>query len=258
MANFQWFDPNSFKAVRVVATDMDGTLTQGGKFSPVLLQRLQQLASSGVSVIIVTGRSAGWVQGVISYLPIAGAIAENGGIFFNHSDRPFELLVPLADVVQHRRILAELFRQLQQEFPAICESVDNPFRITDWTFDVHGLSVDDLTKLRDRCANAGFGFTYSTVQCHILPQQQNKADALKVVLQRYFADIGPNELVTVGDSPNDESLFQRARFPLSVGVANVRHYLDQLTHCPRFITPAAEVEGFSQLAEAIVLPEEAD
>lgn len=60
---------------------MDGTLTRLGKFTADLLQVLEDLQAAGISVLIVTGHSAGWVSGLVSYLPVQGAIAENGGLF---------------------------------------------------------------------------------------------------------------------------------------------------------------------------------
>lgn len=237
-------------SVRLIATDMDGTLTQRGKFTPLLLQALEALKAANIPVVIVTGRSAGWVQGVVSYLPVAGAIAENGGLFYPGDTEP-EFLVDLPAISAHRRALASLFHQLQQEFPQIQEAPDNRFRLTDWTFDVRGLSVADLQNLGDRCHAAGWGFTYSTVQCHIKPALQDKASALETVLQRHFPIVSPAQVVTVGDSPNDESLFDKSRFPYSVGVGNVRHYLDGLSHRPQAITNAEEVAGFWELAQRV-------
>jgi hydroxymethylpyrimidine pyrophosphatase-like HAD family hydrolase len=60
--------------IRLIATDMDGTLTQNGKFTPDLLQILTKLQQANMPVLIVTGRSAGWVQAIKNYLPITGAI----------------------------------------------------------------------------------------------------------------------------------------------------------------------------------------
>jgi len=172
--------PNS---IRLIATDMDGTLTRRGKFTPLLLQALEALKAADIPVVIVPGRSAGWVQGVVAYLPVAGAIAENGGLFYPGDTDP-EFLVELPDIATHRQALAKLFHQLQQAFPQIQEAPDNRFRLTDWTFDVRGLSAADLQTLGDRCHAAGWGFTYSTVQCHIKPAAQDKASALEQVLQR--------------------------------------------------------------------------
>jgi HAD superfamily hydrolase (TIGR01484 family) len=242
--------PTPFPPVRLIATDVDGTLTQNHRFTPALFVALNQLADARIPVIITTGRSAGWVQGLAEYLPVVGAIAENGALFYK-GDR-VELLVPIPDLIAHRQALAKTFASLQTAFPHLEESSDNRFRLTDWTFDVQGLSVEDLGELRDRVQDQGWGFTYSTVQCHIRLAQQDKANGLEQVLQRFFPELTTEEIVTIGDSPNDESLFNGDRFPLSVGVANIRRYVDQIRYQPRFVTEAAEGEGFCELVRSIL------
>ena len=67
--------------IRLIASDVDGTLTDNGKFSSDFISTLLDLQSSGIKVLLVTGRSAGWVSALVNYLPVAGAIAENGGVF---------------------------------------------------------------------------------------------------------------------------------------------------------------------------------
>lgn len=246
---------SNWAPIRLIATDMDGTLTQAGKFTPSLLQALQDLKQVPIPVVIVTGRSAGWVQGIASYLPIAGAIAENGGIYYGAGEGQPEGVIPLELVSldsDHRAHLATVFRHLQGEFPHIQESSDNRFRLTDWTFDLQGLNLAELQQLGDRCRAYGWGFTYSTVQCHIKPPRQNKAEAVESVLSQFFPQIATNQVLTVGDSPNDESLFDPRRFPCSIGVANSRHYRDQLAHLPTYITDAAEVDGFCELVRSLL------
>lgn len=249
----QGFCSNSFKNLHLIATDMDGTLTQAGRFTPVFLQALTALSTAGIQVVIVTGRSAGWVSGWVHYLPIAGAIAENGGIFFPGADCEPELLVAIADLAQHRQQLAEQFACLQTDFPQLQTTIDNRFRLTDWTFDVQGLSQEDLQKLGDRCLQQGWGFTYSTVQCHIKPLSQDKARGLQSVLQRHFPQYTSDQIVTIGDSPNDESLFDASQFPLSIGVANILHYTNQLNHHPAYVTQFAEIEGFCELVRYLII-----
>ncbi len=237
--------------IRLVATDMDGTLTQAGKFTPALLQALADLAAANIKVIVVTGRSAGWVSGLAAYLPIAGAIAENGGLYYpNGHESPVALSI--TDFDSHRQQLRDIFHKLQLEFPQIRESTDNRFRLTDWTFEVQNLSVNELQKLGELCSNLGWGFTYSNVQCHIKPLSQDKAAGLIQVLRDYFPQLTLEQVVTVGDSPNDESLFNPSYFKHSVGVANVREYANQMQHQPNYITTAAEGEGFGELARYLL------
>jgi HAD superfamily hydrolase (TIGR01484 family) len=234
----------------LIATDMDGTLTTRGKFSSRLLETFNLLKLHGIEVLIVTGRSAGWVSGIANYLCVVGAIAENGGLYYSGEDELF--LTPVGNIAEHRHQLHTVFCQLQTKFPQIQESTDNRFRITDWTFDVAGLNQDDLAILNNMCEGMGWSFTYSTVQCHIKPPGQSKAVGLIQVLNQYFPQYTTNQIVTVGDSPNDETLFDAAYFPLSVGVANISEYLESLQHQPAHITGAGEGEGFCELAELIL------
>jgi hydroxymethylpyrimidine pyrophosphatase-like HAD family hydrolase len=250
LINLRDADRARLQAVRLVATDMDGTLTVGEKFTPELLVAFDRLAQAGIAVVIVTGRSAGWVSAIAHYLPVLGAICENGGIFYR--GEAMRWLVPMSDMDQHRRDLAMMFEQLRQRFPAIREASDNQFRLTDWTFDVAGLSRADLGQMDGLCRSAGWGFTYSTVQCHIKLPAQEKANGLQQVMQAEFPGLSAAQVVTVGDSPNDVSLFDRSVFPLSVGVANVANYLDQMAHQPLWITAGVGGVGFCELVDCLL------
>jgi hypothetical protein len=241
-----------FAQVRLIATDMDGTLTDRGQFTPALLRSLTALAAADIPTLIVTGRSAGWVQGLVAYLPIVGAIAENGGVYIPRTTWEPAPLVELPDISEHRKQLASMFAKLQTAFPDLQPSTDNRFRLTDWTFDIGELAPGELEAIAQTCQDAAWGFTYSTVQCHIRPAVQDKGVGLQRVIQQFFSELSPSQVVTVGDSPNDEGLFDASLLPLSVGVANVRHYCDRLQHLPKFITQNAEVQGFQELAETVL------
>ena len=242
-----------FKKLRLVATDMDGTLTVNGQFEPSLLQAFARLREHNIEIMIVTGRSAGWVSGLVNYLPVVGAIAENGGLYISkHNPEPV-ILPDIPRMSTHRDRLANLFNKLKKQYPDLHPALDNTFRITDWTFDIDGLSDDDIAWLqKTTCAEPTMGFTYSNVQCHLKIDRQNKAAGLTKVLQQQFSHLTPAEVVTVGDSPNDESLFDPEQFPCSVGVANVAHYLPTLAHQPSYITQSAEGAGFIELVDSLI------
>lgn len=243
---------NLLKNIQLVATDMDGTLTKHGKFTSELILTLEALKNKNIEVLIVTGRSAGWVQGIANYLPIAGAIAENGGLFYHNPTKSCQLLNQISDVTTHRQKLLSVFKLLQRKFPQLQESSDNRFRLTDWTFDIGDLTIPQLTEITSICQGAGWGFTYSTVQCHIKSLVQDKAPGLQSVLSDYFPQLTAAEIITIGDSPNDESLFNQSIFPLSVGVANISDYCDRLKYQPTYITSKEEVAGFCELADILL------
>ena len=72
------------------------------------------------------------------------------------------------------------------------------------------------------------------------------------VLREYLPEFSSEQVLTVGDSPNDESLFDQQHFSVSVGVANVLKYANQLEHQPTYMTKAAEGEGFCELCSYIL------
>lgn len=251
-ATLQKLSVASLSNIRLVATDMDGTLTEKGKFSPQLLQAFADLAVAGVQVLIITGRSAGWMSGIAHLMPVVGAIAENGGLFYQSSQQEPIILTPIPDLIAHRQKLSFAFAALKSKFPQIQESADNRFRLTDWTFDVADLSLNELQIMADICQDMGWGLTYSNVQCHIKPLGQDKAVGLLQVLREYLPQFSPSQVLTVGDSPNDESLFDQNHFAVSVGVANVRKYLQHIQHHPTYITQAEEGQGFCELCRYIL------
>ncbi len=243
---------NYWGNIRLIATDMDGTLTLEEKFNSNLLDTLEKLADAGIDVLIVTGRSAGWVQAIATYLPVVGVIAENGGLSYTNGTLKPQFITKIGNVDQHRQQLSQAFKLLKDKFPQIKESVDNCFRLTDWTFDVADLNQTELKEINSICQLEGYGFTYSTVQCHIKPRYQDKGIALGQVIQKYFPTLKSEQIVTIGDSPNDESLFNPKQFPISVGVANILNYRDRVQHFPRYITTKFEGEGFGELAQLVI------
>ncbi len=231
--------------LRLIASDVDGTLTQNERFTPELLKAITQLNQANLPLLLITGRSAGWVDALRHYLPVVGAIAENGGVYFP-TEGPYQVLSDIPDLTHHRQQLAEQFDLLQQQYPQLKTSTDNAFRLTDWTFDVAGLTPTQIAALASQCQ--GWSFTYSTVQCHIKLAGQDKARGLQQVLRQFFPALKPHQVLTVGDSPNDESMFDPKFFPTSVGVANILTYRDRLQHLPQYVTTQPEASGFCELA----------
>jgi HAD superfamily hydrolase (TIGR01484 family) len=242
--------PERLIDIRLIATDIDGTLTSDGKFTTELLQAIDLLNAKGIKLLLVTGRSAGWVSAINNYLPVAGAIAENGGVYFNDRGE-FDFLTQIDQIEAHRSQLANRFWELQALYPQIQESIDNQFRITDWTFDLSDLTDLDLREIDTKCQAWGYSFTFSTIQCHIKPLQQDKGVAISQVIKEYFPEIKPTQIITVGDSPNDASMFDPQRFPHSVGVANIQDYLSELPYQPQYLTKIPEVGGFCELVDLL-------
>ena len=59
-----------------------------------------------------------------------------------------------------------------------------------------------------------------------------------------------NEWLFIGDSPNDEPMFESFNF--SVGVANLSRYLGRLKHPPRWITSLESGAGFAEMSQRLI------
>ena len=93
---------------------------------------------------------------------------------------------------------------------------------------------------------------FGHIQGHLKPLNQNKANGLITLKETYFQELSYSEIMTVGDSPNDESLFDKNLFPMNVGVANIAKYLDRLEHKPGYITNLSESDGFCELDQLLI------
>ncbi|MGA9657403.1 MAG: HAD hydrolase family protein, partial [Polyangia bacterium] len=70
--------------LRVLAADIDDTITQGGKLPARTIELFEKLEDAGVVVALVTGRCAGWAQALAGYLRgVRVVVGENGLVCFD-------------------------------------------------------------------------------------------------------------------------------------------------------------------------------
>jgi hydroxymethylpyrimidine pyrophosphatase-like HAD family hydrolase len=81
----------------------------------------------------------------------------------------------------------------------------------------------------------------------------SKLEMTRVLLAREFG-LGEDEMaggqIYVGDSPNDEPMFEY--FDNSVGVANIDQFMGLITHPPRWVTSRPGGFGFAELADLVL------
>lgn len=165
---------------------------------------------------------------------------------------PPEDLIGLGEWSEHRTRLRTCYDTLRRYYPAIVETGDNFSRLTDWTFEVAGLSETQLEDMSRISGEEGWGFTYSSVHCHIMDKRQEKGVAIEKVINSLDDPVSLDEVVTIGDSLNDTAMFNPERFPLSVGVKNIETYLPRMDCRPKYISHYDECDGFLSLVKIIV------
>ena len=230
---------SALKNVEIIATDVDDTLTINGILTSDVLKSIEYLNNAGKKVILVTGRSGGACTTLSQYLPVTMVIAENGGVIIRSHD------IKTVDLPgDHNARLHKCFDSIHQSFPHIEQAQDNPFRLTDLSMDNRSIQKPDFDAIKSIAESYGFTVVVSSVQTHILSPLCSKGGTLKSI-------VNDSKTVTLGDSENDESMFNPGLFPLSVGVSNIDRYLGTMHYKPRWIMSKEQGYGFIEFVDFV-------
>lgn len=249
-----------FRKVRAVFTDVDGTLTTGGRLHSTTLRALEWLVSHQVEVVLVSGRPAGWGECWARQLPVAGVIVENGGLYFARAPdgrvtKVYAQPSGPTRVANRARLVREVNAALKQ-VPGARLSMDSAATEVDLAIDYAEegqLGPEGADRLEHILRKRGITAVRSSVHVNCWVGRFDKRSMVeKFIRTEWGAVLRANDAryVYVGDSYNDEPMFRV--FSLSVGVANVLDVVDRLTHLPKFVTRAREGTGFREVADAII------
>lgn len=238
--------------MRALFSDVDGTMTTGERIEASTYEALERLSASGIPVIMVTGRPAGWGQAFLKVLPIHAVVTENGGVTFVREGRRQHKLygVPQATLPEWKRRMNDAAVDVMSKVAGARLSTDSKYRevdlAIDWNEEV-SLTRDDAELVTQMLRKAGFAAVRSSVHINFGPPHFDKLSACVAVVRQVLAgdptDLSP--YVFVGDALNDAPMF--AGFPTSVGVANVKAWWDELTSRPAFLTERPEGAGLREL-----------
>ena len=235
------------EAVRVVATDVDGTLTQQGRLSSALLAAFESLAHAGVEIIPVSGRPAGEVLALCRYLPgVSRGIAENGMVQV-WPDAPAKLL---ADPRGKQSVMDALGNLTHALARPLRPAPDAFCRLADVAFERDGRDFAELHRIRRAARAVGLHCVWSNVHVHLSVVAPDKGKGLAKILAE--SQLPANAVATIGDAPNDVGMFASDRFGVTVGTGQIRALREELLVLPEFVTDGDEVAGFVELANAIL------
>lgn len=241
-----------------VLTDIDDTLTADGAIAPEAGAALRRLRAAGLPVFAVTGRPAGWSEPFALAWPIDAIVAENGAVaLWNEGGQLRKAYAQDAPTraANLTRLQAAAARALR-ELPHARLATDSAGRETDIAIDhsehAH-LGDADIARTVDILRDEGLTATVSSIHVNGWIGAHDKLSGARwIVRERLGRDLDAeiDHWVYVGDSTNDAAMF--ARFPHSVGVANIARFWHQLAHHPRYVAPRERGQGFADVAEAVL------
>ena len=243
-------------ALHGVLTDIDDTLTADGAIAPAALDALHRLAAAGVPVVAITGRPAGWSEPFALAWPVAAIVAENGAVLLRNraGQLQMQFVADAATRAGHQLRLQACARAVLAQVPGATLAQDSAGRLTDIAIDHSEFTHLDAAQIAQVVAvmrTHGLTATVSSIHINGWIGDHDKPSGARWAVQQVLGrPWNPADWVYVGDSTNDQAMFQA--LPLTVGVANIARFLPQLQAFPGYVTQAERGDGFAELASALL------
>lgn len=248
--------PAAWRSIDGVLTDIDDTLTADGAIEPAALAALHALAAAAVPVIAVTGRPAGWSEPFARDWPVAAIVAENGGVMLRAEDGTVRVDFAQDGATReaNRRRLRACADAILREVAGSTLARDSAGRLTDIAVDHSEFArlapahIDAVVGVMQR---HGLHATVSSIHVNgWLGGHTKWTGARWAVTEVLGAALDPARWIYVGDSTNDQSMFEHV--PLSFGVANIARFVDRLPIRPAYVTRLERGRGFAEVAAALL------
>ncbi len=252
--------------IQSVFFDIDDTFSSHGKITADAYSSLWDLSRAGLRLIPVTGRPAGWCDHIARFWPVDAVVGENGAFVMFVQEgrmRRKETSGLSFDRLHVQSRLGELVDSLKKKFPELRLASDQAYRDYDVAFDFAEdchppWSSERVNDLKRACESMGATAKVSSIHLNAWFGDFDKIKGIELAL-RVFGELDAQESLTsrhlsksiyLGDSPNDEPCFKL--FPCSVGVANIRPFLEQMRHHPKILTSAESGSGFKEFADTLL------
>ena len=227
---------------KIVFSDFDGTLTlENRALTPEFFEIIDLLIKYKQELVVVSGRSISWGHFLLTHFPqLDSAIMEGGGVIVRRKGKTIieeELLISEAEVQE----LADITEELKRIFPKCVLSADSFGRKTDRAIEFEQMHDEDIQQVLQFFQSRKVNYTKSNVHINFWVGDISKYNGVKYFLENHRGHIKMEETIFFGDAPNDQGMFEF--FGNCVGVANIRHCLERLTHRPKIILVGEENDG---------------
>ncbi len=259
MKPFNEMPGETLAGVRYLLSDIDDTLTADGVFPDISYTALQNLRDAGKTVVLITGRPAGWCDMIARFFPVDAVVGENGALcFYRDGDRVRQIWnTPAAERQANLLRLHDIANEVVGLFPGTELAQDNPWRASDVAVDfaeeVAPLSLVTAEAIRAHFAAKGATAKVSSIHVNAWFGDYDKLS----MFTRWLHDVRGERIdnilsasIYTGDSPNDVPMFKR--FPFSTGVQGIENYNLASADLPAYVTREDAAQGFAEVAKAIL------
>lgn len=254
-------DKEAAKNFDGVFFDIDDTFTTRGKIPAPAFRTLWALKKSGLKLVPITGRPAGWCDHIARMWPVDAVVGENGAFYFYLDEKAGKLRKCFLDGDDSRRGKRAALRRIRDEIlnavPGTAVASDQPYRETDLAIDFcEDVPRLDWPAIERICAvfrKHGAACKVSSIHVNGWFGDYDKLGMTKTMARELWGvdlDTERRRFLFCGDSPNDEPMFRF--FPFSAGVNNVLRFVERMQYLPAFAARQEGGEGFAEIGETIL------
>jgi hydroxymethylpyrimidine pyrophosphatase-like HAD family hydrolase len=244
VASFRYITFDLAKRVKLIMTDVDGTLlARGNILSNEVAEALSALRQAGIVIGLVSGRTLSLLESMAEDFNLTGPIiAENGAIAkVSPQSEMMELGYSRQPAIDALNILKELYPG------EIREREDNAERFIDIVIWADGISVEEIRERIKPTQLLDSGYIL-----HLMQEGINKGRTLSKVIDEMKV-YSPDEVMVFGDSVTDLSLFEL--FPNNVLIVNPglpEGQAEIIEKKAAYVSEKQYGEGFTEVALHIV------
>lgn len=232
--------------IKFVLMDIDDTITTNGKLPSDAYAALWRAYESGLIVVPITGRPAGWCDLIVRQWPVHGVVGENGALVFWEKQGHLYRLFDEQAVPNTHPTLLSIKERVLAEIPQTRVAGDQFARMFDLAIDFAEeeprLPLETAEEIHRICEEMGAIAKISSIHVNTWMGEYDKLSMALRFLKEQYGYESEEQVIFFGDSPNDEPMF--THFPVSVGVANVAEYSTVMKRLPAYITSERGGEGF--------------
>ena len=247
--------------IRGVFFDIDDTVTTDGRLEGSAYLAIEKLHQAGLLTIHITGRPASWRDMIDRFWPVDGVVGENGAFYFAYDRKTLKMrrcyVRNEEQRLEDQKKLATLQKEILQKVPGSAISADQAYReadlAVDFCEDVAPLPNESVLKIKNIFEDSGAVAKISSIHVNGWFGDYDKLSTCQLFVSSEFGfelSEQREKFIFVGDSPNDEPMFQY--FPNAVGVANVQNFINQLQHPPTWVTYQESGAGFVELVDHLL------
>ena len=193
-----------------VAIDIDGTITDENKLlDGEAINALRRLEKAGIPVILSTGNVRAITYGLWRFIGLNGPMCcENGGVLWDPS-----WIEPLvrADPKDAKSAAYWLAEQISGLDPQGIET--NQWRESEWCLRVDE-PYEEICALLEKSQYHHLSIVRTGFAIHLMDGLLSKGQGLEELFR--INSIQPNEVLAIGDAPNDISMFELCGHSIAV------------------------------------------